>query len=94
LPRTINNTYFEIAMNSVAETDNVQRIISDLDNLVNEILQLRRRVAALASDNQIEQSVRSVREAEWFGMWADREDMQSLSSREWLTQFRAQQWGR
>ncbi len=81
-------------MNSVAETHDVQRIITDIDNLISEILQVRRRVAALAGDKQTEQSVSSVREAEWFGMWADREDMQGLSSREWLTQLRAQQWGR
>lgn len=81
-------------MNSIAETENVGRIVSDLDNLINEILQVRRRVAALAGGNQTERTLVSVRDAEWFGMWADREDMQGLSSREWLTQLRAQQWGR
>jgi len=81
-------------MNSIAETEKVGRIVSDLDNLINEILQVRRRVAALAGGNQTERSAASVRDAEWFGMWADREDMQNLSSREWLTQLRAQQWGR
>jgi hypothetical protein len=80
-------------MNSVAETHNVQRIITDLDNLISEILQVRRRVAALTEDNQTERILASVRDAEWFGMWADREDMQNLSSREWLTQLRAQQRG-
>ena len=81
-------------MNSVAETHNVQRIIMDIDNLISEILQVRRRVAALAEENQTERASASVRNAEWFGMWADREDMQGLSSRDWLTQLRAQQWGR
>jgi hypothetical protein len=76
-------------MNSIAETENVERIVSDLDNLINEILQVRCRVAALSGDNQTEPMLASVRDAEWFGMWADREDMQGLSSREWLTQLRA-----
>lgn len=80
-------------MNGVAEAHNVQRIIMDIDNLISEILQVRRRVAALAEDNQTERKLASVRDAEWFGMWADREDMQGLSSREWLMQLRAQQWG-
>jgi len=39
-------------------------------------------------------SDRSVRETEYFGMWADREDMRGLSSREWLESLRAQQWMR
>jgi hypothetical protein len=80
-------------MNNVAETHNVQSIVMDIDNLISEILQLRRRVAALAEDNQTERTMASVRDAEWFGMWADRDDMQGLSSREWLTQLRTQQWG-
>ncbi len=37
---------------------------------------------------------RSVRDAEYFGMWADREDMRGLSSREWLERLRSQQWSR
>jgi hypothetical protein len=78
----------------MAEIDNVQRIISDIDNLVSEILQIRHRVAALVGHNQTERSLSSIRDAEWFGMWADREDMEGLSSREWLTQLRTQQWTR
>jgi len=76
-------------MSSIAETNAVQRLISDLDHLIKEMLQVRRRVAELAGNGQPQTSLRSVREAEWFGMWADREDMQGLSSREWLTQLRA-----
>jgi hypothetical protein len=81
-------------MNHVAELGNVQRIISDIDHLIGEMSKVRRRVAALASDNQTGKSFHSVKDAEWFGMWADREDMKGLSSREWLTQLRTQQWGR
>jgi hypothetical protein len=81
-------------MSTIAKIDSVQRIISDMDNLISEILQVRRRVAAFVEDNQAGQLMHSVRDAEWFGMWADREDMQGLSSREWLTQLRTQQWAR
>jgi len=76
------------------EIDPVQRIVSEMDNLINEMLQVRRRMAELAGNGQPKKLSASVRDAEWFGMWADREDMQELSSREWLTQQRAQQWGR
>jgi len=81
-------------MSSLAEINTVQRLISDIDHLISEMLQIRRRVAALNGNNQFEKSSRSVREAEWFGMWADREDMENLSSREWLMQVRSQQWTR
>ena len=78
-------------MSSAEEVDNVQRILSDLDNLIGEILQVRSRVAALADENQSGQSLASGKDAEGFGMWADREAMQGLSSREWLSRIRAQQ---
>lgn len=81
-------------MSGMDEIDDVRSIVSDLDNLISEILQVRRRVAALANENRIKQALRSVRDAEWFGMWAKREDMQGLSSREWLTKLRTQQWAR
>ena len=37
---------------------------------------------------------RSIQDAEFFGMWADREDMVGQSSREWLEKLRAGQWSR
>lgn len=37
---------------------------------------------------------RSVREYKFCGMWKDREDMKDLSSAEWLTKLRRDQWGR
>lgn len=33
-----------------------------------------------------------VQESEYFGMWADRQDMHGLSSREWLERQRKQHW--
>jgi hypothetical protein len=44
--------------------------------------------------SQARRPQRSVREADYFGMWADREDMQGLSSRQWLERLRNQQWNR
>ncbi|MDZ7360611.1 MAG: hypothetical protein ONB46_07770 [candidate division KSB1 bacterium] len=81
-------------MSGMAEINTVQRLISDIDHLITEMLQVRRRVADLAGNGQPPAPLRSVREAEWFGMWADRDEMQGLSSREWLTQLRNQQWAR
>lgn len=81
-------------MSDIVQADQLQRIISDIDHLINEILDLRRRVAALGGgENKTNQSIQSVRDSEGFGMWADREDMKGLSSRDWLTQVRTQQWG-
>jgi len=57
-------------------------------------LQVRSRVAALADENQSTQSHASMKDAEGFGMWADREDMHDMSSRECLSRIRAQQWTR
>ena len=37
---------------------------------------------------------RSVREADYFGIWADREDLKDRSSREWLEDLRKEQWRR
>lgn len=81
-------------MSADSKVDNAERIISDLDHFISEMVQLRRRVAALIGESKTGDSSGSVRDAEWFGMWADREDMQGLSSREWLSQLRAEQWGR
>lgn len=79
---------------NTVEINTVQGLVADIDRLIAEMLQVRRRITSLNIDIKTETEQRSVKEAEWFGMWADREDMQELSSREWLTQQRAQQWGR
>lgn len=79
-------------MASLNHDEGVDRLITDLDHLINEMLSVRRRVAALSKSFPIGQTVSSVRDAEWFGMWADREDMCELSSRDWLAQLRKQQW--
>jgi len=77
-------------MSIVSSPTQVEYIIQEIDRLIAEMIALRRRVSTLGS--QPVRPDRSVREAEYFGMWADREDMQGLSSREWLESLRAQQW--
>ena len=76
--------------------DNVENILSDMDHLIGEIIELRQRVKQLVATEHHSghtQDVRSVRDTAWFGVWAARDDMQGLSSREWLTHLRNQQWG-
>lgn len=79
-------------MEVVRSREQVQHIVQEIDRLIAEMTTLREQVLALSKPAS--RSARSVREADYFGMWADREDMQGLSSREWLERLRAQQWRR
>jgi hypothetical protein len=77
----------------MAVTENasqVQQILQEIDRLIGEMAFLRSQVAALSSASASE--TRSVRQAEYFGMWADREDMRGRSSRAWLEGLRSQHW--
>ncbi len=76
-------------MNTLQSVD----ILKTLDKLIGEMNLLRSQVAALdISSTQTSRS--SVRQAEYFGMWAQRDDMSEESSRAWLEQWRSQQWSR
>ena len=70
----------------------VQDIVEEIDRLIAEMATLRSKVSALGSVPV--RPDRSVREAEYSGMWAEREDMRGLSSRKWLEDLRSQQWSR
>ena len=70
----------------------VGQIVQEIDRLIAEMVHLRSQIAALGDSPT--QQVRSVREEPYFGMWADRQDMRGLSSREWLEDLRARQWTR
>lgn len=74
------------------QSQNIVHIIEEIDRLIVELVALRGQVSALSKPPA--RSGRSVRDAEYVGMWADREDMRGLSSREWLDRLRAQQWTR
>jgi hypothetical protein len=78
-------------MNTIEDSSQVQSIIREIDRLITEMSHLRTQVAALSTSTAANHSVR---QAEYFGMWADREDMQGQSSRAWLEQLRGQQWAR
>jgi hypothetical protein len=79
-------------MNTLEEESRVEQILQEIDRLITEMFLIRSQVAALSSGSP--QSIHSIREGEFFGMWADREDMKKQSSREWLEHLRAQQWTR
>ncbi|MCB0176884.1 MAG: hypothetical protein KDI02_16320 [Anaerolineae bacterium] len=51
---------------------------------------LKSQVAALNQSRT--QKIQSIREADFFGMWADRDDMQGRTSQEWLDELRKKQW--
>ncbi len=75
------------------ETIQSRHILQTLDRLISEMNTLRSQVIA-SLENSSDKTRRSVREAEYFGMWATREDMPSRSSRAWLEQLRSTQWSR
>ncbi|MCK6630076.1 MAG: hypothetical protein L6R45_33490 [Anaerolineae bacterium] len=79
-------------MNKLEESLKVQHILQEIDRLIGEMVHLRGQVSALKSSTA--QAGRSVRERDYFGMWADREDMEGQSAREWLEYLRVQQWTR
>lgn len=74
------------------ETSQLQQIRQQIDRLIVEVVALRQQVLALEGAADTPQD--SVRQADYFGMWADRPDIQGRSSREWLEDLRRQQWSR
>ncbi len=79
-------------MSAVKTLPQVQDIVEEIDRLIAEMAILRSQVSVLGSVPA--RPDRSVRETEYFGMWAEREDMRGLSSRKWLEGLRSQQWSR
>jgi hypothetical protein len=79
-------------MNTFETTSQIQQIMQRLDQLIAEMVVLRQQVVALSGTSSSSQT--SVQQAEYFGMWADREDMQDRTSRAWLEDLRDQQWNR
>ncbi len=76
---------------SSIDTVNIERIMRQIDRMIAEMTTFR---SQLASMNASAHRAHSVRDADYFGMWADREDMRGFSSREWLEKVRARQWTR
>lgn len=68
----------------------VQDILTQIDQVMEQLVRLRSQVMEILP--RLSETTRSVREAEYFGMWADREDMRGLDSSEWLRRLRERQW--
>lgn len=79
-------------MSLVETSPQIQQITQTLDRLIDEMVALRGQVAALSRAAELRSG--STRQAEYFGMWADRADLPGQTSREWLEQWRQQQWER
>jgi len=75
---------------TVKNAQDIEQVVQQIDRLIAEMSLLREQIAAL--NQPAAQGERSVRDAEYFGMWADRDDMAGRSSREWLGTLRAEQW--
>ncbi|MDM8559491.1 hypothetical protein [Candidatus Parabeggiatoa sp. HSG14] len=92
------------------ETIQSIHVLQTLDRLINEMKILRSQVVAslenpaaktissiqkaTSLENSSSKTISSIRETEYFGMWANREDMPEGSSRAWLEQLRSTQWNR
>jgi hypothetical protein len=79
-------------MSDIPPAAQIERVVQEIDRLIAEMALLRRQVVAL--NRPPIQARRSIGEAEYFGMWAKRQDMQGQTSREWLESLRARQWAR
>lgn len=77
---------------SLPESTQIERLTRQVDRLLAEVSALRRQIASLGKPAA--PGGRSVRQSVYFGMWANRDDLQGRSSREWLDEIRAQQWRR
>ena len=75
---------------TIETSPQIQQIMQQLDRLIAEMMTLRSQVAALSSATTTDRP--SIRQADYFGMWADRADMAGQSSRAWLEAIRNQQW--
>ena len=69
-------------------------ILNLIDHMESDLLKLK---GALMKNKHLEKkrkkTYRSVRQFEFCGMWKEREDMQGLSSADWLAKLRREQWG-
>ncbi len=70
------------------DTERIEQVVEEIDRLIAEMTALRSQLVYLS---QAPTSPRSVKDADYFGIWADREDMKGLSSRQWLENLRARQ---
>ena len=81
-------------MEAIETLNAADRFVADIDRVIDEMMRLRQRAVMLTAFPASDKAFESIRESEAFGMWSDREDLQGVSSRDWLNQLRVQQWAR
>lgn len=74
------------------EPVNPDQLLDNIDRLIADMLIFRQQLLRLGKPSTPFQ-LSSIRQATFFGIWADHEEMEKLSSREWLTNIRTKQWG-
>ncbi len=68
-------------------------IIDLIHHMESDLEKLKKAISDNKQDGREKRTpFRSFREFEFCGMWKDREDMKGLSSTEWLTRIRKEQW--
>lgn len=77
-------------MTNSAVTSQIQTITQEIDRLIAEMMALRQQVLSL--EEPVAPPVDSIRKRSYFGIWAERDDFQNSTSREWLERQRNQQW--
>jgi len=68
-------------------------LLRRIDQMAVELEKLRQQLLESMAAKRRRKKFRSVREYEFYGMWADREEWQGLSTEECLAQIREKAWG-
>ena len=68
-------------------------LLSRIDQMAMELKRLRQQLLESMVVKRQRKKFKSVREYEFYGMWADREEWQGLSTEECLAQIREKAWG-
>jgi len=70
-------------------------IIQTIEHIEAELLKLKKTI--IEAESLPKKGIRasqSVHEYEFCGMWKDRKDIEGLSTIEWLSKLRREQWGK
>jgi hypothetical protein len=68
-------------------------LLRRIDQMAMELEGLRQQLLESMAAKRKRKKFKSVREYEFYGMWADREEWQGLSTEECLAQIREKAWG-
>ena len=69
------------------------KLLRRIDQMAVELERLRQQLLESMTAKRERKKLKSVREYEFYGMWADREEWQGLSTEECLAQIREKAWG-